>query len=169
MKHLDSLRDLFVEQLRDLYDAENRLLKALPKMAEKASTKELKTAFEEHLEETRGQVDRLKQVFEHLGVEAKGETCEAMKGLVAEGEEVMKKKDMTPEVLDAALIAAAQRVEHYEIAGYGTVTYFADLLGEDECKKLLGQTLDQEKSTDEKLNKIAKSKVNREALQRTTA
>jgi ferritin-like metal-binding protein YciE len=124
---LESLRDLLVEQLQDLYDAENRITKALPKMAKAASSPELKAAFEKHLAETEGHVTRLEQAFEALGEKAKKKTCQAIKGLIEEGEETIK-EDAEPEVKDAALIAAAQRVEHYEMAGYGTVGTYAKLL-----------------------------------------
>ena len=161
---MQDLQDLFVEQLRDLYNAEKQLVKALPKMAKKASDDSLKQAFTTHLEETKGHVERLEQIFESLGKRAGGKTCKAMKGLVEEGQEAME-EDATPEVLDAALIAAAQRVEHYEIAGYGTVRAYAKLLGNSEAAKLLQQTLDEEGSADKKLTKLAESTINVEAEQ----
>ena len=151
---LQSLKDLFVEQLRDLYSAETQLVEALPKMASAASHDELRQAFEHHLEETRGHVDRLREVFEQLGQTPGGETCEAMKGLIEEGEEVVKAQG-DPAVKDAALIAAAQRVEHYEIAGYGTVRTFADDLDLGDARDLLDQTLDEESSADKLLTKLA--------------
>jgi ferritin-like metal-binding protein YciE len=159
---LESLRDLLVEQLQDLYDAENRITKALPKMAKAATSPALKAAFEKHLRETEGQVKRLEQVFEALGETAKTKTCKAMQGLIAEGEETMS-ENAEPEVLDAALIASAQRVEHYEMAGYGTVRSYAKLLKEDTIVRLLEQTLEEEKATDEALTALAESSINVEA------
>ena len=161
---MQDLQDLFIDQLRDLYNAEKQLVKALPKMAKKASDEELKQAFATHLEETKGHVDRLEQIFEKLGKRPSGKTCKAMKGLVEEGQEAME-EDATPEVLDAALIAAAQRVEHYEMAGYGTVRSYAKLLGNNEAAKLLQQTLDEEGNADKKLTKLAESAINIEAEQ----
>jgi ferritin-like metal-binding protein YciE len=158
-----SLQELFVEELRDMYDAEKRLVRALPKMARAASTDELQTAITEHLRETEGQVDRLEQVFEILGEKARGKKCDGIMGILEEGNTAMQELEEGP-VLDAALIAGAQKVEHYEIASYGTLAYFADLLGNDQAKNLLGETLEEEKAADEKLSTIAKSKVNREAL-----
>ena len=158
---LETLRDLFVDELKDLYSAEQQLLKALPKMAKAATAKELKTAFESHLKETMGQVERLDQVFEGLDVRPTGKTCKAMKGLVAEGAELMK-EDADPDVMDAGLIAAAQRVEHYEMAGYGCVRTYAALLGETKAAKLLQQTLDEEGAADKKLTQIAE-KINVDA------
>ena len=151
---LNSLKDLFVEQLRDLYSAETQLVEALPKMASAASHDELRQAFEHHLDETRGHVDRLREIFEQLGETPGGETCEAMKGLIEEGEEVVKAQGDAA-VKDAALIAAAQRVEHYEIAGYGTVRTFADDLDLGDARDLLDQTLDEESSADKLLTKLA--------------
>ena len=159
---LESLRDLLVEQLQDLYDAENRITKALPKMAKAATSPALKAAFEKHLAETEGQVRRLEQVFEALGEKAKTKTCKAMQGLIAEGEETMS-ENAEPEVLDAALIASAQRVEHYEIAGYGTVRSYAKLLKQDAIVGLLEQTLQEEKATDEALTTLAETTINVEA------
>ncbi len=153
---MENLRDLYIHELKDLYSAENQLLKALPKMAEAASTPELKDAFKTHLEQTRGHVDRIKQIFDELGRGPGGEKCEAMEGLIKEGESVIK-EDAPPAVKDAALIAAAQRVEHYEIAGYGTVRTYAQQLGEDQAAKLLQQTLDEEGETDKLLNDLALS------------
>ncbi len=151
---LNSLNDLFVEQLRDLYSAETQLVEALPKMASAASHDELRQAFEHHLDETRGHVDRLREIFEQLGTTPGSETCEAMKGLIEEGEEVVKAQGDAA-VKDAALIAAAQRVEHYEIAGYGTVRTFADDLDLGDARDLLDQTLDEEGSADKLLTKLA--------------
>ena len=159
---LDSLKTLYIEELRDLYSAENQLLKALPKMAKKASTPELKEAFQNHLEETRTHVERLDEIFERLEKKPTGKTCKAMKGLIEEGSEIMS-EDGLASVLDAGIIAAAQRVEHYEMAGYGTVRTFASILGEDEAEGLLQETLDEEGAADEKLTEIAESVVNEEA------
>jgi ferritin-like metal-binding protein YciE len=159
---MNSLRDLWIEEMRDLYNAENQLLKALPKMAKKASSPELKEAFESHLEETETHVERLDQIFQNLGKKPTGKTCKAMKGLIEEGSEMMKEKGPAS-VLDAGIIAAAQRVEHYEMAGYGVVRTFASILGEDEAEDLLQETLDEEGAADEKLTEIAESTVNEEA------
>ena len=159
---LDSLRTLWVEEMRDLYNAENQLLKALPKMVKSASTPELKEAFETHLEETRTHVERLDEIFGKLGKKPTGKTCKAMKGLVEEGSEMMQ-HDGPDSVLDAGIIAAAQRVEHYEIAGYGAARTFASILGEDEAEDLLQETLDEEGAADEKLTEIAEGIVNEEA------
>src|SRR5205823_3118770 len=148
-------------QLRDLYNAENQLVKALPKMAKAATDDQLKSAFEDHLDQTRTHVERLEQIFDKLGTKASGKKCKAMEGLIAEGKEAMD-EDATPEVMDASLIAAAQRVEHYEIAGYGTVRAYAELLGENEAANLLQQTLDEEKEADQTLNEIAEQ-INVEA------
>jgi ferritin-like metal-binding protein YciE len=150
---LQSLRDLFVEQLQDLHSAESQLVEALPKMASAASHDELKKAFEHHLEETRGHVERLDEIFAELGERPSG-TCQAMKGLVKEGDEVIG-LDGDPTVKDAALIAAAQRVEHYEIAGYGTVRTLAGELDLEQAQDLLDQTLDEESTADKLLTKIA--------------
>jgi len=156
----ESLRELYVDELRDLYSAENQLLKALPKMAKAATSEELSSGFEEHLEQTKGHVQRLEQIFEQLEESPKGKKCAGMEGLVKEGAEVID--EFEDEVLDAALISAAQRVEHYEIAGYGTVVAFAELLGESEHQSLLEETLQEEKETDEKLTELSKE-INVEA------
>src|SRR5919106_6097672 len=157
-----SLNELFVEELRDMYDGENRLTKALPKMAKAAEHTELQAAFTSHLKETQGQIKRLEQVFRAVGETPRGKKCEGIIGIVEEGNQAME--ELEGAVLDAALIAGAQKVEHYEIASYGTLAYFAGLLGNNEAKDLLGQTLDEEKAADQKLNEIAKSRVNRQAL-----
>lgn len=159
---LDSLRDVLTESVRDLYNAETQLVKALPRMAKAASSPELKTALTEHLEETKRQVERLDRVCELLGVKAKGKTCQAMKGLIEEGAEIIA-EDGDPSAKDAALIGAAQKVEHYEIAGYGTARTFASILGEDDVAALLQATLDEEGAADEKLTSIAESGLNQEA------
>ncbi len=159
---LNSFDDLFVEQLQDLYDAEQRLTKALPKMAAAAHNPALKSAFEEHLRQTENHITRLEQVFKGLGKSAESKTCEAMKGLVEEGSEVISGTG-DPNVKDAALIAAAQRVEHYEIAGYGTVRTFAQRLGKSDAARLLQQTLDEEAETDRKLTGLAEKGINPKA------
>jgi ferritin-like metal-binding protein YciE len=158
---LNTLEDLLVHELQDLYDAEHQLTKALPKMAEEASSSELKNGFNTHLKETENQIKRLEQVFQAMGQKAERKTCQAMQGLIKEANETIKEK-MSDDVKDAALIASAQRVEHYEIAGYGTARTFAEVLGMNEVAKMLQQTLDEESATDEKLNKVAKT-INREA------
>jgi ferritin-like metal-binding protein YciE len=160
---LDTLNKLYVEELRDIYNAENQLLKALPKMAKAASSAELKQAFEDHLEETKEHVDRLEEIFKGLDESPKGKTCKAMKGLVEEGSEILEEEG-EESVLDAGIIAAAQKVEHYEIASYGTVRTWANLLGEDEAAELLQQTLDEEGDADKRLNELAEEIVNPEAL-----
>jgi ferritin-like metal-binding protein YciE len=159
---LNSFDDLFVEQLQDLYDAEQRLTKALLKMAAAAHNSSLKSAFEEHLRQTQNHVSRLEQVFQQLGKSAATKTCEAMKGLVEEGSEIISGKG-DPDVKDAALIAAAQRVEHYEIAAYGTARTFAQRLGKPEAARILQQTLDEEAETDKKLTGLAEKAINPKA------
>src|SRR5436190_569707 len=160
---LDTLQKLYVDELRDLYNAENQLLKALPKMAKAASSQELKNAFEKHLEQTEMHVQRLEQVFQELDQTPKGKTCRAMKGLIQEGSEILKEEG-EPSVLDAGIIVAAQKVEHYEIAGYGSVRTFAELLNEKSAVELLQATLDEESEANELLNGLAESIVNPEAL-----
>ena len=155
-----NLRELLIEEIKDIYDAEKQLVKALPKMAKAAESGELRSAFEEHLEITRMQVERLEEVFKNLGMPARGKTCEGMKGLIEEGAEAIE--EMEGSTLDAALIASAQKVEHYEIATYGTLATFADLLDLDEVKDLLGQSLEEEKEADEKLTAVA-GQINPEA------
>ena len=159
---MESLQELMVEELKDLYNAESQLVKALPRMAKKASNDQLRQAFETHLKETQGHVDRLEQVFEALGEKAKGKKCLAMQGLVEEAKEMMG-EDMEDDVMDAALIAAAQKVEHYEIASYGTVRTYTQLLGNKEAARLLQQTLDEEGKTDKLLSQLAESSINIEA------
>jgi ferritin-like metal-binding protein YciE len=156
---LDSLRDLLIEELRDLYSAETQLVEALPKMAEAASSQELRSAFEHHLEQTREHVSRLKDIFEEIGEKSSGETCEAMKGLIKEGE-ILVKAEGDPDVRDAGLIGAAQRVEHYEIAGYGTARSLAQRLGDRQVAGTLQLTLNEEAEADKKLTAIAESQVN---------
>src|ERR1700689_1289181 len=148
------LKHLYIEELKDLYSAENQLVKALPKMAKAADSEDLKAGFEEHLEQTKGHVSRLEEIFKALGESPKGKKCKGMEGLIKEGAEMIE-EDPAPEELDAGLISAAQRVEHYEIAGYGCVRTYAELLGEDEAVSLLEETLKEEKATDEKLTELA--------------
>jgi len=160
---LDTLQKLYTEELRDLYNAENQLLKALPKMAKAASSAELKGAFQKHLEQTKGHVERLEQVFEELDESPKGKTCRAMKGLIQEGSELLE-QDGDESVRDAGIIVAAQKVEHYEIAGYGSARTFAHLLGRNKAAELLQNTLDEESETDELLTRLAESVINPEAV-----
>ncbi|CAN5349826.1 ferritin-like domain-containing protein [soil metagenome] len=160
---LNNLKDLYVEQLRDLYSAENQILKALPQMAEKASHQELRSAFEEHRTVTERQVERLDRIFSDLSEKPKGHHCKGMEGLLKEGQELMQEK-AADDVMDAGLIAAAQRVEHYEMAGYGTVRTYADMLGQQEHSRLLQQTLDEEGQTDERLTQLAERVINIDAI-----
>ena len=153
MEH-NALMELYVDELKDLYDAESRLVKALPKVAKAATSQKLRSAVEEHLEQTKGHVDRLKEIFDNLGEKPSGKKCPGMMGILKEGEEIMD-EDFEGEVMDAALISAAQRVEHYEIAAYGCVRTWAELLGENEASSLLEKTLEEEKETDEKLTQLA--------------
>jgi ferritin-like metal-binding protein YciE len=162
MAKLNSLQELLVEELKDLYDAEHQLTKALPKMAQAATNPQLQNAFNQHLTETEGHVTRLEQVFQALGEQPSRKTCKAMKGLVEEGSEVIEEK-MDPEVKDAALIASAQRVEHYEIAGYGAARTFAQTLGQNDVAQMLQQILNEEGNADKKLTQIAESRVNQQA------
>jgi ferritin-like metal-binding protein YciE len=162
---LNTLRDLYIEELQDLYSAETQITEALPLMAEKASSPALKAAFQEHLQQTQVQVQRLEQIFQTLGEKPGGKTCKAMKGLVAEGQELMKEK-ADPDVMDAALIGAAQKVEHYEIASYGTARTFARHLGETQAATLLDETLQEEGDTDHKLTSLAEQfGINQDAMQ----
>ena len=151
---VESLRDLYLEQLRDLYNAEQQLIKALPKMAKGSSSEELRAAFEDHLGQTKQHAQRIETIFEQMGEKVSGKKCKAMEGLVKEGGEILE-EDMEDGIKDAAIIAAAQRVEHYEIAGYGCVHAYATRLGEDNAASLLAQTLDEEKKADVLLNGIA--------------
>jgi ferritin-like metal-binding protein YciE len=160
---IDSLRKLYIEELKDLYSAEKQILQALPRMAKKASNPQLKAGFEEHLRQTEQHVQRLEQIFEALGKSPRGKKCKGMEGVIEEGKEVLQ-EDMDDETRDAALISAAQRVEHYEMAGYGTVRTYAQLLGERQAASLLQQTLDEEGQTDKKLTQLAES-INVEAMQ----
>ena len=162
---IENLTDVLHHELKDLHSAETQLIEALPAMAQAASTESLRDAFEMHLEETREHVRRLEEVSDMLSMGITGETCEAMEGLIQEGEELIEDND-PGDALDAALISAAQRIEHYEIAAYGSARTFASQLGHDEAERLLRTTLDEEKAADEKLNKIAMHDVNVEAMQR---
>jgi ferritin-like metal-binding protein YciE len=155
---MNRLKHLYIEEMKDLYSAESQLVKALPKMAEAATSDDLRAGFEEHLEQTKGHVSRLEEIFKALGESPKGKKCKGMEGLIKEGGEMIE-EDRAAEELDAGLISAAQRVEHYEIAGYGCVSTYAKLLGEDEAASLLRQTLQEEKQTDEKLTQLA-SRIN---------
>jgi ferritin-like metal-binding protein YciE len=158
------LKELYIDELKDLYNAENQLVKALPKMARAASSDELRRGFEEHLEQTKGHVKRLEKLFQALGESPKGKKCKGMEGLIEEGSEVME-EGYEGGVMDAALIGAAQRVEHYEIAGYGSVRGMAETLGESNHASLLEQTLEEEKETDEKLSELA-AQINTAANER---
>lgn len=163
-KKENPLFELFVAELKDIYWAEKAIIKALPKMIKNAEAEELKAAFEEHLEVTEGQVERLEEVFEIINMTPQGKKCEAMDGLIKEGEELMKEFKGSP-ALDAALVSAAQKIEHYEIASYGCLRTYARLLGHDDAVDLLQATLEEEAETDEKLTDIAESFVNEEAEQ----
>lgn len=168
MEKMNNMHDLFVHELQDLYSAEQQLTEALPKMANAASSAELRQAFEKHLKETRNHVDRLENIFSMLGVTAGGHTCRGMQGLIEEGEQIIKMQG-DAHVKDAALIAAAQRVEHYEIAGYGTARTYAEQLDRDDIADILQQTLDEEGKTNKMLTKLAeggllKSGINQEAV-----
>jgi ferritin-like metal-binding protein YciE len=161
---LESMHDLFVKELKDLYAAENQLVKALPKMAKASASDELRTAFEEHLEQTKGHVERLEQIFDKMQASHRGAKCKAMEGLIEEGKDTIK-EEAEDAIRDAAIIAAAQRVEHYEIAGYGCARTFARLLGDEESANLLQQTLDEEAEADKKLTEIAESSINLQAVE----
>jgi ferritin-like metal-binding protein YciE len=160
---VDSIEKLFIAELKDLYSAENQITKALPKMVNAATSKDLKKAFESHLRETEGQIERLVQICNILGTSPKGKSCEGMKGVLEEGSSMLH-ESAEGNVRDAALISAAQRVEHYEMAAYGTVRSYAEILGQSEAAKLLEQTLEEEKAADQKLTSIAQT-VNVKARQ----
>ena len=164
---LHNLKDLYIDQLKDLYSAETQIVQALPKMVEKATSDELRTALESHLNQTEGHVERLTQIFEELNEQPMGKVCKGMKGLVAEGDETIGETEKT--VRDAGIIASAQRIEHYEMAAYGTARNFAKLLGDDKAVSLLQQTLDEEGEADKKLTKLADSSVNHQARQSAVA
>jgi len=159
---MEGLKDALIEELQDIYDAEHRIVNGLQAMRDAANNAELRDAFGKHLGQTKGQIERLEEAFKALGETPKRETCEATKGLIEEGEELMG-KDADDDVKDAMLISAAQKIEHYEIASYGTLCTWAEILGEDRVHDLLGQTLDEEKSTDDDLTALAKSKIDRAA------
>ncbi len=163
-QQMRNLQDLYVDELKDLYNAEQQILKALPKMAKAASSPELKDAFNQHLEQTREQVNRLDRIFRELGKTPRGKKCVGMQGIIEEGQEMLKEK-AEPSVKDAGLISAAQRVEHYEMAGYGTVRTFANMLGYNDQAQALQTTLNEEGDTDHKLTQLAESMVNPEAEQ----
>ena len=162
-KDVKTMEDLFLEEIRDLLDAEKQITKALPKMARATTSEELKNAFEDHLEQTRGHVERLERIFSAIGAKSGGVKCKGMEGLLKEGDEMVSSTDPGM-VRDAGLIAAAQRVEHYEMAGYGSARAFAQLLGRTDAANLLEQTLTEEKETDERLTDIAESMVNERAV-----
>ena len=159
---LDSLEKLFIEELKDIYNAEKQLTKALPRMAKAAESPALQQAFTSHLKETEGQIQRLERVFRELGQAARGKKCKAMEGLIEEGKELME-EDSEPQVLDAALIGAAQKVEHYEIAAYGCLSTYAELLGHPGAAQLLRQNLQEEEAADKKLNSLAEGGINESA------
>jgi ferritin-like metal-binding protein YciE len=159
---IQTMEELFIDQLRDIYHAEKQLTKALPKMAKNATSAELREAFEDHLAQTEEHVSRIEQVFERINSRAKAKRCAAMEGLVEEGGELINAKP-SGEILDAGLIGAAQKVEHYEIASYGTLITWAHQLGKHDCADLLKQTLDEEKAADEKLTHLAESNINQQA------
>ncbi|HZW37843.1 MAG TPA: ferritin-like domain-containing protein [Ignavibacteriaceae bacterium] len=161
---MKNFQDLFIDEIKDLYHAEKQVLRAMPKMIKSASSEELKTAFEEHLKQTETQIDRLEKVFKELDMTPKGKKCLGMEGILGEGKEMME-EDAEDAVLDAALISAAQKVEHYEIASYGTVRSYAQQLGFTKIADLLQETLDEESETNEKLNMLAEKHINIEALQ----
>jgi ferritin-like metal-binding protein YciE len=156
---LETLKDLYIHELKDLYSAERQLVKALPKMAKAATNKELAAGFQEHLEQTKEHADRLEQILSNHKETVRGPKCKGMEGVIAEGAEMIE-EEADAEVKDAGLIAAAQRVEHYEMAGYGTARTYADILGDKEGANILQTTLEEEKATDQKLTKLAKSAVN---------
>jgi ferritin-like metal-binding protein YciE len=164
MAEAGTLHDAFLDELRDLYDAEKQLTKALPKMAKAANSPDLRSAFEEHLEETKGHVERLEEVFESLDEKAKGKHCDGIAGIIEEGKTVMD-EDMNDATMDARLIAAGQRVEHYEMAAYGTVVAWARDMGHSDAERLLQETLDEEKAADEKLTSLAEGGINQQAAE----
>lgn len=164
---IDSLQKLYVEELRDLHSAERQIIQALPKMIKGASSPELKAALEEHLAVTKEQLARLDQIFDKLGKKGTGKKCKGMEGILEEGKEMLA-EDMAPEVLDAAILSSAQHVEHYEMAGYGTVRTYAQLLGETEAMKLLQTTLDEEGKADKTLTELAQ-RINVEAEEPVSA
>ena len=162
---IETLKDLYIGHLKDLYSAENQITKALPRIIKKVTSPDLKKGLEDHLDQTMNQVERLNQIFEALGTSPRGKKCVGMEGVLEEGKEAMAEKVSSTDLMDAALIAASQKVEHYEISGYGTARAFAKLLGEDEAVDLLSQTLEEEKAADEKLTKLSMNIINIDALQ----
>jgi ferritin-like metal-binding protein YciE len=162
--HLDTLKDLYIHELKDLYSVEKQLISALPKMAKTAKSDKLESGFREHLEQTKEHATRLEKILAKHGQSTRGKKCKGMEGLIAEGTEMIE-EEADPEVKDAGLIAAAQRVEHYEIAGYGTARAYAEMLGDEQGAKLLQETLKEEEQTDEKLTHLAKSSINLAAAQ----
>jgi ferritin-like metal-binding protein YciE len=164
MPQTETLHDAFIDELRDVYDAEKQLIKALPKMAKAAESDELRTAFETHLEETRGHVDRLEQVFGSLDEKIRGKHCDGIAGIIEEGKAIME-EDFEGTTLDACLIAAAQRAEHYEMAAYGTLVAWARAMGHSDAAGLLEQILEEEKATDEKLTTLAEGGINQDAAE----
>jgi ferritin-like metal-binding protein YciE len=161
-KKMKNLQDLFVDTIKDLYDAEKQITKAMPKMIKQAQSNDLKQGFQQHLDQTDKQIQRLEQVFKDLELPARGKHCAGMEGLIKEGQEVME-ENMDPEVMDAALIAAAQKIEHYEISGYGTARAYAQALGHTNAARLLDQTANEEGQTDKKLTALAESHINMKA------
>lgn len=157
-----ALKELYLEELRDLYDAEEQITKALPKMAKAATSDELRAGFEQHLEQTKGHVQRLERIFDGLGEKPEGNKCKGMQGIISEGKKIMQEEGFEGEVLDAGLISAAQRVEHHEIAAYGCARSYANLLGDTEAASLLKETLEEEKQTDQKLTQLSET-INVEA------
>lgn len=168
MSKLNSLKDLYLDELKDIYNAETQITKALPKMVEAATSPELKSGFEHHLGQTREHISRLETIMKSHGKSPKGKVCKAMQGLIAEGEEMME-QDANPAVMDAGLIGVAQRVEHYEMAAYGCVATYAEELGDTAAAKLLSQTLKEEKDTDLKLTKLAETRLNTKAMETAKA
>ena len=164
MADAKSLHDAFIDELRDTYDAEKQLLKALPKMAKAATSDALQDAFQSHLEETRGQVGRLEQVFASLDEKVRGKHCDGIAGIIEEGKSIME-EDFDETTMDACLIAAGQRAEHYEMAAYGTLVAWAETMGHADAAELLRQTLDEEKAADEKLTTLAESGINQDAAE----
>ena len=162
---IESVRDLYIDHLKDLYSAENQITKALPKVIKKVTSPELKKGLEDHLKETMKQVERLDRIFESLEKSPRGKKCVGMEGVLEEGKEAMAEKMSSPDLMDAALIGGCQKVEHYEISAYGTVRAFAELLGENEAVDLLTQTLEEEKAADAKLTELGMNIINLEAMQ----
>lgn len=163
-KKMKNLQDLFEDSLKDLYDAERQVVKALPKMVESASSQELKQSFKDHLQATERQVARIEEIFQKMDMPKRGKHCKGMEGLIEEGKEMME-ESMEPQVLDAALIAAAQKIEHYEITGYGTARAFAQALGHSDVARILDMTAEEEGQTDKKLTALAEANINRKAMQ----